>query len=223
MLNKWLHAFLLAMVVTIATPSSFTSAFAAGNIGRVKAVIFAAYGTPPAESRQTLYTRDHVFANEVVETNKKSALHLTFLDKTIFRLGAESRATLDTFIYDPDSKAGELTLSLTEGIFRIKTGKMKKEGIRVLTPVAVITVTGTDFIVQVLADLIRVAVLKGEVNISPTAPGAPRTTLGARAMGEIDSGGAVTLDVGPPSDPGLKDDAASGTREGGGGGGNNPQ
>ena len=107
---------------------------------------------------------------------------MTFLDKSIFRLGAASRATLDKFVYDPDSKAGELTLNLKEGIFRVTTGKMKKEGILVVTPVAVITVVGTDFIVtdfivQVLAGLIRVVVLAGEVNISPTVAGAPQIPL----------------------------------------------
>ncbi len=209
MLNKWRHAFLLAVVVTIATPLSFAPVIAAEDIGRVKAVLLAAYGTPPAESRQTLYKSDDVFANEVVETRKKSALHLTFQDNTIFRLGAESRATIDTFIYDPDTESGEMTLILKEGIYRIKTGKMKKEGIRVVTPVAVITVAGTDFIVEVLADHIRVAVLEGEVSISPTAPGALQTVLAAPATGAIAGGGGVTRNVRPQSDPGLEDDVAS--------------
>jgi hypothetical protein len=209
MLNKWRHAFLLAVVVTIATPLSFAPVIAAEDIGRVKAVLLAAYGTPPAESRQTLYKSDDVFANEVVETRKQSALHLTFQDNTIFRLGAESRATIDTFIYDPDTESGEMTLILKEGIYRIKTGKMKKEGIRIVTPVAVITVAGTDFIVEVLADHIRVAVLEGEVSISPTAPGALQTVLAAPATGAIDGGGGVTHNVRPQSDPGLEDDVAS--------------
>ena len=192
MLNSWRYSYMAAMVAAVATALSITPAAAAGDIGRVKTVVSAAYGTPPAESRQTLYARDDVFANEVVETSNKSALHLTFLDKSIFRLGAKSRATLDKYVYDPDSKAGQLTLNLKEGIFRVKTGKMKKEGIRVVAPVAVITVVGADFIVQVLAGLIRVAVLVGEVNISPLAAGAPQITLAAAATGQIDSGGAVT-------------------------------
>ena len=213
---------MFATVVLIAAALSIAPASAAGEIGRVRAVKFAAYGTPPAESRHTLYVWDEVFTNEIVETSKNSALHLAFLDKSIFRLGAESRATLDRFVYDPDSTSGELALNLKEGIFRIKTGKMKKEGVRVVTPVAVITVTGTDFVVEVLANLIRLAVLEGEITVSPTAVGALQTTLAAPARAEIDMGGAVTPGVGPDSDPGLEDDAGfernkgdSGDRDGG--------
>ena len=205
MLAGWRHSLMAAMVGAVATALSITPAFAAGDIGRVKTVVSAAYGTPPAESRQTLYTRDDVFTNEVVETSEKSALHLTFLDKSIFRLGAESRATLDRFIYDPDSKAGELTLNLKEGIFRIKTGKMKKEGIRVVTPVAVITVNGTDFIVEVRAGDIRVSVIDGEVSISPTAPGAPPVTLGVTEVATVDSRGTATHEVDPGVGAGLLD------------------
>ena len=221
MLKGWRHSCMAAMVAAVATASSITPAVSAGDIGQVKTVVSTAYGTPPAEGRQALYARDDIFSNEVVETSKKSALHLTFLDKSIFRLGAASRATLDRYVYDPDSKAGELTLNLKEGIFRIKTGKMKKEGIRVVTPVAVITVVGTDFIVQVLATgAIRVAVLEGEVLISPTAAGAPQTSLAAPATGEIDSGGVVNRDVAPDSDAGLEDGVgAAGRGDVGGGGG----
>ena len=218
MVNGWRNSCTAAMIAAVALASSITPAAAAVNIGRVKVVVFSAYGTPPAEIRKTLYARDGVFANEVVETTKKAALHLTFEDKTIFRLGAQSRATLDTYIYDPDSRAGELTLLLKEGIFRIKTGKMKKEGIRVVTPVAVITVQGTDFVVEVsAAGTIRVAVLEGKVDISPTAAGAPQISLAAPATGEIDSSGAVNHGVGPGSDSGLDDGAGAPDRSGGGG------
>ena len=217
MVNGWRHSYMAAMVAAVALASSITPAAAVVDIGRVKTVVFSAYGTPPAEIRKVLYARNKIYSNEVVETSKKSALHLTFLDKTIFRLGAESRATLDTYIYDPDSKAGELTLILKEGIFRIKTGKMKKEGIRIVTPVAVIAVIGTDFIVEVsAAGTIRVAVLEGQVDISPTAPGAPQISLAAPATGEIDSGGGVNHGVGPSPDSGLDDGAGAANRSGGG-------
>ncbi len=217
MLQRRRDAFLLAVLVPIGVFLGFAPVFAAEDIGRVKVVVFSAYGTPPAERRQTLYVRDDIFTNEVVETRKRSALHLSFLDDSIFRLGAESRATLDRFIYDPASKTGELTINLKEGIFRFKTGKMKKEGIRVVTPVAVITVSGTDFIVQVLANFIRVAVLEGAINISPSAAAAP-VSLAAPATAQVGSGGGVTPNVAPAADPGLDEGAGVGDNEGPGGG-----
>ena len=206
MLMNWRFSFVAAILAAVPLATSIPPVSAAPDIGRVKAVVLAAYGTPPAEGRKTLYTRDRVFTDEVLETAGKSALHITFLDKSIFRLGSSSRATLDRFVYDPGSKSGALTLNLKEGIFRIKTGKMKKEGIRVVTPVAVINVAGTDFIVQVFASgIIRVAVLEGRIVISPVFAGAPQTTLEAPSRASIDGGGTVTRGIHLDHDPGLED------------------
>ena len=191
------HLLVAATAAAALMALNIAPTWAAVDIGVVRAVTLAAYGTPPAESRKALYKRDDVFTREVVETVRNGALHLTFDDDTSFRLGASSRATLDKFIYDPDSKAGEMTLNLKEGIFRIKTGKLKKEGIRVVTPVAVITVNGTDFIVEVRARDIRVSVIDGEVSISPTAPGASPVTLGETEVATMNSVGTATHEVDP--------------------------
>ena len=85
-------------------------ATAAAGIGLVRNVLDYAYGTPPEDMRQELFARDAVVANEVLETVETGALQINFLDGFDFRLGSSSRATLDKFIYDPSSEAGELTL-----------------------------------------------------------------------------------------------------------------
>ena len=77
----------------------------AEEIGSVEIVLVYAYGTPPADNRKALYIEDDVVANEVVETVKKGALHIGFLDDSKFRLGSSSRATLNTFVY-PSRKSG---------------------------------------------------------------------------------------------------------------------
>ena len=204
-----LRRLVLAATVLAATWSGpcTESASASEDIGQVKRVLFYAYGTPVGHSRQGLFARDSVYTNEVVETVKKAALHIRFQDGFDFRLGAASRATLDRFIYDPGSETGELTLSLRAGIFRLKTGRMKKEGILVVTPVALIGVAGTDFIIQILADgTLVAAVLEGRITITPLVAGAASLSLVARETAHVETSGRVTLAVGwPRADPGLED------------------
>ena len=207
------HAYLLTLAIALAGSADSGPARAETDIGQVQAVVSAAHGTPPERVRRPLYRWDDIFPNEIVETSRDSALHLRFLDQSVFRLGADSRATLDRYVYDPASGSGELTLNLKEGIFRIKTGEMKKEGVRVVTPVAVITVSGTDFIVAVLSTLIRIAVLDGEVSVAPSAPGAPSAALAAPARAQIDSRGEVTPYGGSLSDPNLDDGVGVGRGE----------
>ena len=60
------------------------------------------------------------------------------------------------------------------------------------------------------AGTIRVAVLEGQVDISPTAAGASQVSLVAPATGEIDGVGAVNHGVGPSADSGLDDDTGTG-------------
>lgn len=199
---------------------------ALAEIGAVKVVKNSAWGTPPAQARKSLFVPDAVVANERVETAPQGALHLKFLDDTEFRMGSGSSAVLDQFIYNPSSKTGVFVSSMVKGAFRVITGKMNKNGFRVFTPVAVIGVRGTDFLVTVgLAGITTVSVLSGLVTITPLG-GSPMSV----AAGQAATVGAVASpaqSVAQPSvvDPGLGG-AAGGDSEvesfdtdGGGGGG----
>ncbi len=72
------------------------------RIGDVELVRVWAYGTPVEQSRGDLLVEQAVFSDEVVETVRDGALHLRFADDTAFRLGSNSRAVLDKFVYDTD-------------------------------------------------------------------------------------------------------------------------
>lgn len=189
------------------------------GIGYVRGVRVNAYGTPPQRTRNPLYALDIVVPNEVVETVRRGALHIKFHDGSEFRLGSASRATLDSFLFDSGSAADQFELSLRSGIFRLKTGRIKKEGVLVITPVAFIGVRGTDFIVQVLATgAIVVAVIEGAVTISPLFPGGIPATVTAGSTAAVATNGQVTTGVAaPPSDSGLNQSLPGASREGEGG------
>ena len=204
------------------------SAEAAGEIGDVRLVKVWAYGTPPQTGRAPLFRADDLFADELVETVADGALHIRFLDDTKLRLGSSSRATLDSFVYDPSTNAGELAADLGEGVFRFITGKLNNEGIEIRTPVAVIGVRGTDFIVSVTASgATIVAVLAGSVTVTARGAGGASATASAGQSVAVNAAGQVATGVaGPIQDAGLNENAGIGSPDdsgvGGGSGGSSP-
>ncbi|MBT3628081.1 MAG: hypothetical protein HN527_08290, partial [Rhodospirillaceae bacterium] len=115
------------------------------EIGSVEEIRLALYGTVAGGDSERLYENDQVFADELIETVKKSGAQIRFVDDTDLWLGASSQLTLDSFIYDPDRGTGELVAELGIGVFRFVTGNLPSEGYEILTPVAVIGIRGTDF------------------------------------------------------------------------------
>lgn len=182
----------------------------ATEIGSVKAVKVSAFGTPEAQEKHALATKDEVFADELVETVAGGALHIQFLDRTDLRLGSASELVLDQFVYDPASGAEKLTIELGQGVFRLITGEMAPEKIEIVTPVAIVGVRGTDFILKVLAvGSIVIAVLKGQVLLTPLVGQAEPIAIDEMGTAAVDLSGAVETGVPAPSvDIGLGYDAA---------------
>lgn len=146
------------------------------DIGKVSKKLFVgAYGTRTDGQKETLYYRTNVYEFEVVETPKTGETTLRLLDRSKLQIGPSSRLTLDRMVYDPDKRHGNVSLEFTTGLFRFITGKMaNNEGFQLSTPTVLIGVRGTDFVVQVDANgVTRVAVLSGEVEVTPRTGGAP--------------------------------------------------
>ena len=123
------------------------------NIGSVDVVRIWAYGTPVGVSKRDLLVKDAVFGNERVETVRDGALHLRFVDDTVFRLGSNSSAVLDKFVFDPDTGTGEIALSLSKGLFRYVSGILKGPAVTIRTPTATIGLRGSDTVICVSTGL----------------------------------------------------------------------
>lgn len=139
----------------------------ATTIAAVERVVVWGYGTPPGRPTRDLFERDRLVEDEAVETPRDGALHLKFGDGTAFRLGSQSKAVLDRFVFDPQRGRGQLALELGRGSFRFISGRMDKGDYALKTPSATMGIRGTDFVVEVGVDLATVvSVLSGVVTLN---------------------------------------------------------
>ena len=156
-----------ALAAILIVPAWASEAKVLQEVGGVNMVRIWATGTPPAESKRELIVENRVYLEETVETVRDGALHINFLDDSSFRLGSNSRARLDRFIFDPDLKTGALTIFMSKGVARFVTGKLKGQDIVIRTPAADISVRGTILTIFVALDgTTFVSVLEGAAEMT---------------------------------------------------------
>lgn len=126
----------LAAALGLATPSL-------ANVGITSVTAGDPLGQPPAEPERILRVGIDIQANERVTTKENDRAHLVFLDGTALTVGPSSTIVIDKYVYDPDRKAGELSLSTAKGVFRLVGGAISKTtDIKVTTPSATIGIRG---------------------------------------------------------------------------------
>jgi hypothetical protein len=123
-----------------------------------------------ATSARKLKTGDNIHQNEVIATAKESEAELVLNDDTKFAVGPESRIVLDSFIYDPEKKDGEVVINAAKGAFRFITGKSAKSAYTIKTPASTIGVRGTTFDGYIdESGEIALLLVEGEIDVCNTA------------------------------------------------------
>ena len=121
---------------------------AAAVRGEVRLVAFTPEG-PAADANavgRVIASGDRIFLGDKIETGASAGLQIMLLDETIFTIGPNAAMTIDTFVYDPTTDAGELTASIVKGAFRFVSGRIAKNNpsdMNVKLPVATIGIRGT--------------------------------------------------------------------------------
>ena len=118
-----------------------------------------------AGKRAKIALGDRVFANQGVQTATQSMAKLVFLDDTNMTIGPDSRAKLDTFVFDPNGAGKNISVTATKGAFRFVSGKSPSESYKVTTPHAHIGVRGTTYDVRVQNGRTLVVLQDGAVNV----------------------------------------------------------
>ena len=89
---------------------------------------------------------EDVFLGDALKSHEQSGMQLLLLDETSITMGPNADLTVDEFVYDPATGAGEVAASLAEGVFRFVTGKTARGDPQAMTlkvPFGVIGVRGT--------------------------------------------------------------------------------
>jgi hypothetical protein len=116
---------------------------AQGRVGVTSQTDGDPLGRPPSASERVLRVGIDIQANETITTKSDDRAHLVFLDGTSLTVAPNAQLVIDRFVYDPNSKTGDLAISVTTGVFRLVGGKISKSSpIVVNTPSASIGVRG---------------------------------------------------------------------------------
>jgi hypothetical protein len=120
----------------------FETAHAAGNIGVASAAQNDVNGITGSGS-QAVVAGSHIFQDEVIKTGLKSMAQLIFLDETSLSVGPQSQVTLDKFVFNPSTGAGNVVINATQGAFRFISGSQASSSYKINTAVATIGTRGT--------------------------------------------------------------------------------
>ena len=137
------HAALAGAAALLLLCSPMVIGTAAAKVGVTSATDGDPLGKPPTEAERVLRVGVDVQANETITTKANDRAHLMFLDGTSLTVGPDASLVIDKFVYDPNSKTGDLAITASKGVFRLVGGKIsKKNAIVVNTPSDTIGIRG---------------------------------------------------------------------------------
>jgi len=128
-----------------------SAAAVAADAGEVKVVQGNAY-LERAGERLALKVGMPVREADVVVTESNGTVGITFADNSRLSIGPNSNFTIERYVFDSTTHAGQFDSRLSKGTLAGVSGKIVKqspEAMRVHTPSAIMGVRGTDFAVQV--------------------------------------------------------------------------
>ena len=112
-----------------------------------------------------------VQANERITTSANDRAHLVFLDGSSLTVGPNAQLTIDRFVYDPNTKTGDLAINASRGVLRLVGGKISKtHPITITTPSSKIGIRGGITILDVTPNQTTSTFVFG-TNMTVTAAG----------------------------------------------------
>jgi hypothetical protein len=109
-----------------------------------------------------------IHRDEQLWTGANGRLHLTLDDGSAVQLGENARLILDAFVL-PQDGAGRLLIRSISGAFRFAGGAIDKSApgtVKVVTPLVIMTVRGTDFFAGPIDGAYGVFVFHGRVDVA---------------------------------------------------------
>jgi len=114
----------------------------------------------------------------VVSTDTNGRAQLLFQDGTALTVGPNSDLVIDEYVYDSATGIGEMTVSISKGVFRVVGGKISKNNPIVFnTPTATVAIRGGMFTGTVTESSTDMVLLFGELKMTLPSGEVSRTTV----------------------------------------------
>ncbi|MDP6819543.1 MAG: FecR domain-containing protein [Alphaproteobacteria bacterium] len=116
-------------------------------IGRVDTVDGFATVVRVDGQTETLALGSPLYKGDKLATGTGSSLGLLLGDETTVAMAAKAEMVLDDLVYNPDENSGSLSISILDGLFTMKTGKIAatdEQAMIVRTPRAMSAIRGTN-------------------------------------------------------------------------------
>jgi hypothetical protein len=139
---------------------------------------------------QPILAGTDVYRNELVRTGPSGMAQLLFADRTNLSVAPVTEIRLDSFVYDPKAKSGNVVVNAAEEAFRFITGLQASQNYSIRTPFATLGVRGTEFIVVIGPNEEQIQLNKGQVIVTTISNkratlDTPRTVLSVDSQGNI--------------------------------------
>ena len=97
-----------------------------------------------------LKVKDDIYLNDVVQTGANAALGITFIDNTTFNLRANTKITIDNYVYEDGGKSNAAIFDVAKGTAAFVAASVAKTGdMKITTPTATLGIRGTTGLVEV--------------------------------------------------------------------------
>ncbi len=129
-------------------------------------------GARLGDADRSLIVGDHVFKNDLLWTGDGGKLQVGLKDGTVLRLGGNAKVALDDFVYREDDSTVALVLRSVAGAFRFIGGEIDRQApgaTRIDTPLATLTIRGTDIFAGPIDGAYGVFVFSGEIGVATDA------------------------------------------------------
>jgi hypothetical protein len=156
----------LLLAASFGTVAQAVEADVIGNATQLKPEA----GARLAGKARALAVGADVHRDEQVWTARGGRLDIEFADGSSITLGENARVVLDEFVLPEDAGAGNQVVRSIAGALRFVGGAVDKSGAtRIVTPIATVTVRGTEFFAGPIDGAYGVFVFDGEVDVATSA------------------------------------------------------
>jgi hypothetical protein len=156
----------LALLLATGTVAQAAETDVIGNATQLKPEAGARFDGQPRE----LAVGAEVHRDEQVWTASGGRLDIQFADGSSITLGENARVVLDEFVMPEGASAGNQVVRSITGALRFVGGAVDKSGAtKIVTPIATMTVRGTEFFAGPIDGAYGVFVFDGEVDVATSA------------------------------------------------------